>query len=85
MHAILGWLQGQMRDLHNLDVRIESGRNPDDDPDVRVLLFQIFRELLFTLRSILAWTRQSSRSARRTARCSSASQTRAGVSTSPAS
>ena len=50
MHAILGWLQGQMRDLHNLDVRIESGKEIQiDDPDVRVLLFQIFRELLFNI------------------------------------
>ena len=44
----LGWLVVQMEDLHNLEVEIEAEHAfyvPDED--LRVLLFQILRELLF--------------------------------------
>jgi two-component system CheB/CheR fusion protein len=48
--AILSWLQGHMRELHGLDVRLETdGEVRIDDNDARVLLFQIFRELLFNV------------------------------------
>jgi two-component system CheB/CheR fusion protein len=50
LNAILGWLQGQMKELHGLEVHIRSnGEIRIDDGDVRVLLFQIFRELLFNV------------------------------------
>ena len=50
MKGILGWLQGQMRELHGLDVRVDAEQEIlVADPDVRVLLFQIFRELLFNV------------------------------------
>lgn len=46
----LGWLQRQMRDLHGLDVRIEQAERVQvPDPDLRVLLFQAVRELLFNV------------------------------------
>ena len=44
----LGWLVVQMKDMHNLDVEIEAEHAfyvPDEN--LRVLLFQILRELLF--------------------------------------
>lgn len=48
--AILTWLQAHMRDLHGLDVQLESnGEIRIDDGDARVLLFQVFRELLFNV------------------------------------
>jgi two-component system CheB/CheR fusion protein len=50
MTAILGWLQGHMRELHALDVDVKAeGEIQLDDADVRVLLFQVFRELLFNV------------------------------------
>lgn len=50
LNAILAWLQGQMKELHDLDVQIRSnGEVRIDDSDVRVLLFQVFRELLFNV------------------------------------
>lgn len=50
LNAILGWLQGQMRELHGLNVSlITDGEIRIDDSDVRVLVFQIFRELLFNV------------------------------------
>jgi two-component system CheB/CheR fusion protein len=48
--AILEWLQSQMKELHGLDVRVKSdGDFEIDDRDARVLLFQVFRELLFNV------------------------------------
>src|SRR4030095_14388559 len=43
LRAVVGWLQTQMRDLHGLEVHIESndGEVPIQDNDVRVLLFQM--------------------------------------------
>jgi two-component system, chemotaxis family, CheB/CheR fusion protein len=50
LRAILSWLQSHMRELHGLDVEIEAeGEIRVDDGDVRVLLFQVFRELLFNI------------------------------------
>ena len=50
VRAILNWLRGQMHDLHGLDVRIRAeGEIRVEDSDVRVLMFQIFRELLFNV------------------------------------
>jgi two-component system, chemotaxis family, CheB/CheR fusion protein len=50
LKSILTWLQGQMKELHDLDVEVVA---PDDvhieDSDARVLLFQVFRELLFNV------------------------------------
>jgi len=50
LKSILTWLQGQMKELHDLDVEVVA---PDDvhieDSDARVLLFQVFRELLFNI------------------------------------
>ncbi len=46
----LGWLQAQMKELHDMDVTIDaerSFRTPEED--MRVLLFQIVRELLFNV------------------------------------
>ncbi len=48
---MLWWLETQMHDLHQLKVVIESEHNwfiPDED--LRVLLFQIVRELLFNVK-----------------------------------
>jgi two-component system CheB/CheR fusion protein len=50
LRAILEWLQGQMKELHSLDVDVRTnGEIRIEDGDVRVLLFQIFRELLFNV------------------------------------
>jgi signal transduction histidine kinase len=50
LRAILEWLKNQMRELHGLEVEIRAdGEVRIDDGDVRVLLFQIFRELLFNV------------------------------------
>src|SRR4029453_5022963 len=50
LRAILSWLQSHMRELHGLDVEIEpEGEIRGADGDVRVLLFQVFRELLFNI------------------------------------
>ena len=46
----LRWLQSQMKELHGLEVEIQAEkafRTPDED--MRVLLFQIVRELLFNV------------------------------------
>ena len=46
----LGWLVMQMKEMHNLDVVVEAAHafyTPDED--LRVLLFQILRELLFNV------------------------------------
>ncbi|MEZ4435591.1 MAG: CheR family methyltransferase, partial [bacterium] len=46
----LGWLQRQMLDLHGLDVHIEQAERVQiPDADLRVLLFQAVRELLFNV------------------------------------
>ena len=48
--STLEWLKVQMKDLHDLDVHVEADhafRTPEDD--LRVLLFQIVRELLFNV------------------------------------
>ena len=48
--AILEWLQGQMRELNGLEVDLQAeGDLRIEDGDARVLLFQIFRELLFNI------------------------------------
>ena len=47
---VFAWLQARMQDLHGLDVEIVADKSfltPDDD--MRVLLFQIVRELLFNV------------------------------------
>jgi two-component system CheB/CheR fusion protein len=50
VRAILGWLRGHMKDLHGLDVKVRAEAEVRvEDSDVRVLLFQIFRELLFNV------------------------------------
>jgi two-component system CheB/CheR fusion protein len=50
VRSILGWLRGHMKDLHGLDVRIDADEEVRiEDADVRVLMFQIFRELLFNV------------------------------------
>lgn len=46
----LAWLVTQMADLYGLRVEVEASHSfPLDDPDMRVLLFQIIRELLFNV------------------------------------
>ena len=46
----LEWLSAQMRDMHDLTVEVRADdSNRIDDEDVRVLLFQIVRELLFNV------------------------------------
>jgi two-component system CheB/CheR fusion protein len=46
----LGWLQSQMAQLHGLTVRVEvDGSAPMPDADLRVLVFQAVRELLFNV------------------------------------
>ncbi len=48
--AIFGWLQGQMQELHSLNVEIDAEHEIlVEDADVRVVLFQIVRELLFNI------------------------------------
>jgi signal transduction histidine kinase len=50
LRAILEWLRNQMKELYGLDVEIRAdGEVRIDDNDARVLLFQIFRELLFNV------------------------------------
>ncbi|WP_168380878.1 chemotaxis protein CheB [Modicisalibacter radicis] len=47
----LGWLKRQMKQLHDLDVDVETHRPPEiPDEDMRVLLFQVVRELLFNVK-----------------------------------
>ncbi len=47
----LEWLQRQMLELHGLDVELITGRTmPALDEDLRVLLFQVVRELLFNVK-----------------------------------
>jgi signal transduction histidine kinase len=47
----LEWLQSQMYELHRIHVEIESEHNwYIKDEDIRVLLFQIVRELLFNVK-----------------------------------
>ncbi|MCG7599323.1 PAS domain S-box protein [Halomonas sp. McH1-25] len=49
--AALGWLQRQMLELHGLTVTIAANdESPLQDEDLRVLLFQIVRELLFNVK-----------------------------------
>ncbi|MCP1364876.1 PAS domain-containing protein, partial [Halomonas sp. BBD48] len=44
----LEWLQRQMKQLHDLDVDLQTRNTPyTPDEDLRVLLFQVVRELLF--------------------------------------
>jgi two-component system, chemotaxis family, CheB/CheR fusion protein len=44
----LEWLQRQMKQLHDLDVDLQTRTPPyTPDEDLRVLLFQVVRELLF--------------------------------------
>ncbi|TDX32796.1 two-component system CheB/CheR fusion protein [Modicisalibacter xianhensis] len=44
----LEWLQRQMKQLHDLDVELQTRTPPyTPDEDLRVLLFQVVRELLF--------------------------------------
>ena len=48
LRSILTWLQSHMRDLHNLDVDLEADEEVHiENPDARVMLFQVVRELLF--------------------------------------
>jgi PAS domain S-box-containing protein len=49
--AALSWLVTQMADLHDLQVEVEAERAflINNDEDMRVLLFQIIRELLFNV------------------------------------
>ena len=48
--TMLRWLVGQMHELHGLTVALQAGRFPRAlDAAVRVLLFQIVRELLFNV------------------------------------
>src|SRR5262245_6978490 len=48
LKSILQWLQQQMKDLHGLEVALDTdGEIRIDDGDTRVLVFQILRELLF--------------------------------------
>jgi signal transduction histidine kinase len=48
--TMLRWLVGQMHELHGLTVALQAGRSPRAlDAAVRVLLFQIVRELLFNV------------------------------------
>jgi PAS domain S-box-containing protein len=50
LHAI-EWLQNQMKELHGLEVAIEAEHDwYIQDEDLRVLLFQIIRELLFNVK-----------------------------------
>lgn len=50
LRTILLWLRARMRDLYGLDVRVEADREIRvDDGDARVLLYQVFRELLFNI------------------------------------
>ncbi len=50
VRSILGWLSGHMKDLHGLEVRVDADDEVRiEDADVRVLMFQIFRELLFNI------------------------------------
>jgi signal transduction histidine kinase len=50
VRSILGWLSGHMKDLHGLDVRVDADDEVRiEDADVRVLMFQICRELLFNI------------------------------------
>jgi two-component system CheB/CheR fusion protein len=50
LRGVLEWLQLQMQDLHGLEVGIRcNGEIRIEDPNVRVLLFQIIRELLFNV------------------------------------
>jgi signal transduction histidine kinase len=50
LKSILQWLRGQMKELHGLEVALETeGEVRIEDGDVRVLLFRVFRELLFNV------------------------------------
>jgi two-component system CheB/CheR fusion protein len=50
LRSILTWLQSHMRDLHNLDVDLEADEEVHiENPDARVMLFQVVRELLFNV------------------------------------
>jgi two-component system CheB/CheR fusion protein len=50
VRSILTWLQGHMRELHNLGIEIEAADEIQiADGDARVLLFQVLRELLFNI------------------------------------
>jgi two-component system CheB/CheR fusion protein len=50
MRAMLEWLRGQMRELHDLSVQVESPHDIQiEDSDARVLMFQVLRELLFNV------------------------------------
>jgi len=47
----LGWLKRQMKQLHDLDVEVHTQQPPNTpDEDMRVLLFQVVRELLFNVK-----------------------------------
>jgi signal transduction histidine kinase len=45
----LQWLAPQMADIHGLQVEVEAAQGFPLDADMRVLLFQIIRELLFNV------------------------------------
>jgi len=48
--AALGWLAEQMREKHGLDVEVEADEQANPSPDeLRFLLFQSVRELLFNI------------------------------------
>ena len=50
LQSILEWLRGQMKELYDLDVDLDADSEIRiEDADVRVLLYQIFRELLFNI------------------------------------
>jgi two-component system CheB/CheR fusion protein len=50
LKGILEWLQGQMKELHGVDVELDALHDVRiEDADTRVLLFQVFRELLFNV------------------------------------
>jgi two-component system CheB/CheR fusion protein len=50
LKSILTWLQGQMKELHDLEVELDAKDDVHiEDSDARVLLFQVFRELLFNI------------------------------------
>ncbi len=47
----LGWLKRQMQQLHALEMEVHTLQPPDTlDEDLRVLLFQVVRELLFNVK-----------------------------------
>jgi signal transduction histidine kinase len=49
LKSILVWLQEQVKFMHGLEVELEGDEIRVDDDEVRVLLYQAFRELLFNV------------------------------------